>query len=207
MSRLLNAEGHARDVIVVGASAGGVHALMGLLSQLPEDLPAVVGIVLHRAPYRESRLPWLLGRHTKLEVVEPVDDAVLEPGTVYVAPRDQHLLFEKGRARLSRGPREHMTRPSVDPLFRSAAETYRARVAGVLLTGCGGDGVTGLIGIKGAGGLSLVQDPREAPYPTMPSRAIKEDNVDAILPIEGLAAAIAALASGQAVYAAAGGGP
>ena len=193
----------ARDVIVVGASAGGVQALMRLLSELPADLQAIVGIVLHRSPYHETRLPWVLGRDSRLKVIEPLDETLLEPGTVYVAPRDQHLLFEKGRARLSRGPREHRTRPAVDPLFRSAAAAYGPRVVGVLLTGFGGDGVPGLIDIKHAGGVSLVQDPLEAAHPTMPSRAIKEDDVDAILPIEGLAEAIVALASGRDMYAAA----
>jgi two-component system chemotaxis response regulator CheB len=201
MERPLNAEGQARDVVVVGASAGGVLALMNLLANLPGDLPAIVGIVLHRTPYHETRLPWVLGRQAVLKVLEPCDGALLEPGTVYVAPRDHHLLFEDGRAQLTRGPREHMTRPAIDPLFRSAARSYGPRVVGVLLTGFGGDGVPGLIDIKGAGGLSLVQDPHEAAHPAMPSRAIKEDDVDAILPLKRLASAIVALASGRAMYA------
>jgi two-component system chemotaxis response regulator CheB len=201
----VNTHGHARDVIVIGASAGGVQALMSLLAKLPADLPAILGIVLHRTRYHDTRLAWVLGRPAVLRVVEPQDDDPLEKGTVYVAPRDQHLLFLDGRVHLSRGPREHMTRPAIDPLFRSAARSYGDRVVGVLMTGCGGDGVPGLIDIKEAGGLSLVQDPCEATHPTMPNRAIKQDDVDAILPIVGLAAAITALASGQAVHAGAGG--
>ena len=199
VARMINAEGQARDVIVVGASAGGVQALMHLLSKLPADLPAIVGIVLHRTPYHETRLPWVLGRHSALTTLEPEDGALLERGVAYVAPRDQHLLFEKDRARLSRGPREHMTRPAVDPLFRSAAKAFGPRVVGVLLTGFGGDGVPGLIEISAGGGLSLVQDPREAAHPTMPRRAIAEDDVDAILPLDGLAETLIALAQGRAI--------
>jgi two-component system, chemotaxis family, protein-glutamate methylesterase/glutaminase len=186
-----------RDVVVIGASAGGVQALMYLLSKLPADLPAFLGVVLHRSPHHESKLAWVLGRHAVLPVVEPADGALLEPRIVYVAPRDQHMLFGETRVRLSHGPREHLTRPAIDPLFRSAAENFGSRVVGVLLTGYGGDGVPGLIRITKGGGLSLVQDPREARAPMMPLRAIAEDDVDAILPIDGIAAAIVALANGE----------
>jgi two-component system chemotaxis response regulator CheB len=197
MPKTVNAGGQKRDVIVVGASAGGVQALMHLLSRLPEALPAVIGIVLHRSPYYETRLPQVLGRHAALQVIEPADGTPLAQGVVYVAPRDEHLLFRDGHARLDHGPKEHRTRPAVDPLFRSAAEAYGARVAGVLLTGYGADGVPGLIRIKANRGVSLVQDPHEAPHPVMPIRAIADDSVDAILPLDGLAAALIALAAGQ----------
>jgi two-component system chemotaxis response regulator CheB len=197
MADILNDTGQTRDVVVIGASAGGVQALMHLLSKMPGDLRAIIGIVLHRAPYHETRLPWVLGRHAALSVVEPEDGAALAHGVVYVAPRDQHLLFDRGCARLSRGPREHMTRPAIDPLFRSAAASFGPRVAGVLLTGYGGDGVPGLIDITAAGGVSIVQDPREAAHPTMPKRAIAEDHVDAILPLDSIAAALVQLASGR----------
>jgi two-component system chemotaxis response regulator CheB len=189
----------ARDVIVIGASAGGVQALMHLLAKLPGDLPAVIGIVLHRSPYFETQLPIVLGRRAALTVMEPHDDTELRPGVVYVAPRDQHLLFERGRARLNRGPREHRTRPAIDPLFKSAAASFGPRVAGVLLTGYGGDGVPGLIAIKSAGGVSLVQDPADAAHPTLPMRAIAEDNVDATLPLDGIAGAIIALVEARAI--------
>jgi two-component system chemotaxis response regulator CheB len=169
---------------------------------MPGDLPAVVGIVLHRTPYHETQLPLVLGRHSALRTIEPDDGAELERRVVYVAPRDQHLLFEKDRARLSRGPREHMTRPAIDPLFRSAAKAYGPRVVGVLLTGFGGDGVPGMIEISNAGGLTLVQDPFEAAHPTMPRRAIAEDDVDVILPLDGIASVLVSLAQGHAVPAA-----
>jgi two-component system chemotaxis response regulator CheB len=196
---MLNAEGQPRDVVVVGASAGGVQALIRILTKLPGDLPAVLGIVLHRTPYHETRLPWVLGRHSALKTLEPHDGAPLERGTAFVAPRDQHLLFDKERVHLSRGPREHMTRPAIDPLFRSAAAAFGPRVVGVLLTGFGGDGVPGLIQISGAGGLSLVQDPREAPHPAMPCRAIAEDDVDAVLTLDRIVETLIALAWGRPV--------
>ena len=186
-----------RDVFTLGASAGGVQALIYLLSKLPSDLPATIGVVLHRTPYHETRLAWVLGRQATLKVVEPDDGETLQRGVVYVAPRDQHLLFDDGCARLSRGPREHLTRPAIDPLFRSAAAAFGPRVAGVLLTGYGGDGVPGLIKIKSAGGVSLVQDPQEASHPVMPRRAIAEDDVDAILTLDGIATALVALAHGR----------
>jgi two-component system chemotaxis response regulator CheB len=198
MPRTVNPQGRTRDVITIGASAGGVPALMHLLSKLPAGLPAVVGIVLHRSPYHETQLPQVLGRRAAIRVLEPEDGMPLEHGTVYVAPRDVHLLFQDGVARLSHGPKEHRTRPAADPLFRSAAESYGARVTGVLLTGYGNDGVPGLVSIKAAGGLSLVQDPREAAHPVMPTHAIIEDDVDAVLPLDGLAAALVALAHGRA---------
>ena len=189
-------------MITLGASAGGVQALMTLLAKLPADLPAIIGIVLHRSPHHETQLPTVLGRHAGLKVIEPADGEPLEHGVVYVAPRDQHLLFQGGRAHLSRGPREHLTRPAIDPLFRSAAAEFGARVTGVLLTGFGGDGVPGLISIKAAGGISIVQDPLEATHPTMPRRAIAEDHVDAILTLDGIAAAIVNLVEGAPLDAA-----
>ena len=181
----------------MGASAGGVQALMSLLAKLPAGLPAIVGIVLHRSPHHETQLPIVLGRHAGLRVIEPEHGDALEYGVVYVAPRDQHLLFQGGRVVLSRGAREHLTRPAIDPLFRSAAAEFGPRVVGVLLTGYGGDGVPGLISIKAAGGLSIVQDPREAMHPTMPLRAIAEDHVDAILTLDGIAAALGNLVEGR----------
>jgi two-component system chemotaxis response regulator CheB len=120
-------------------------------------------------------------------------------GTIYLAPRDRHLLFEAGHLRLDGGPREHHTRPAVDPLFVSAAQAFGPRVVGVVLTGTGDDGVHGLIAIKAAGGLSLVQDPQEARHPTMPLNAITRDRVNAALPVGDLARVIAALVEGKAV--------
>ena len=196
---IINAQQLARDVIVIGASAGGVLVIKELLTALPGDLAATVLIVIHRSPFHETQLPHVLGLHAALVVREPEDGAPMKPGIVYVAPRDQHLLVHDGFVRLDRGPKQHRTRPAIDPLFLSAAAIYGKRVIGVLLSGMGGDGVTGLIAIKHSGGVSLVQSPVEAQFPTMPSRAIKEDDVDAALPVADLARALPILVAGGAV--------
>ena len=185
-----------RDIIVVGASAGGVETLISLLSGLPADLPAAVGIVLHRSPFFETRLAQVLGRRSALSVIEPGDGDPFAPTCVYVAPRDLHMVLDAGKIVLQRGPKEHRTRPAIDPLFRSAARLYGDRVVGVLLSGRGADGVSGLINIKAAGGMSLVQDPEEAAHPTMPATAIVKDDVDAVLPVAELSAALVKLAYG-----------
>lgn len=196
---MINAERQRRDVVVVGASAGGVEALRTLVAPLPADLAAGVAIVIHRSPVYESKLAFVLGRRARLPVTEPGEGTPFEPGHIYTAPRDQHMMIEGGRFRLNRGPKEHHTRPAIDPLFRSAADSFGPRVVGVLLTGLGDDGVSGLMRIKLAGGLSMVQDPREAAFPTMPRSAIEDDDVDAVLTLEQLAHAIIALAAGQAL--------
>ena len=183
-----------RDIVVIGASAGGVETLISLLSGLPADLPAAVAIVLHRSPFFETRLPHVLGRRSALRIIEPEDEQPLTPSCAYVAPRDLHMIIENGRIMLNRGPKEHRTRPAIDPLFRSAADLYGPRVVGVLLSGRGADGVSGLIAIKAAGGMSIVQDPEEASHPTMPTTAIVKDDVDAVLPVADIAAALVELA-------------
>jgi len=198
---MINAGRIKRDVIVIGASAGGVQPLKDLLQLLPPNLAAVVAIVLHRSPYHDTSLPVVLGRHALLSVLEPADRDPVLSGAVYVAPRDQHMIFEDGCVRLSRGAREHHTRPAIDPLFRSAAERYGPRVVGVLLSGMGSDGVSGLIAIKKAGGVSLVQHPGEARFERMPCTAIAEDDVDAMLTVDELASVLAAVARGEAVEA------
>jgi two-component system chemotaxis response regulator CheB len=142
---VINLDRVCRGVIAIGASAGGVQVLGDLLAVLPADLPAVVGIVLHGNRFHEGRLTAVLGRRAALKVVEPGHAEALGPGAAYLAPRDQHLTFVDGAAGLDRGPREHGTRPAIDPLFRSAAAGFGRRVVGVLLTGYGGDGVTGLV--------------------------------------------------------------
>jgi two-component system chemotaxis response regulator CheB len=135
-----------------------------------------VGLVLHRSPYFESRLPSILGARSALRVVEPEDGDPVKRGDVLVAPRDQHMIFDGDVVRIYRGPKEHMSRPAIDPLFRSAAWAFGPRVVGVLLSGMNADGVPGLIRIKARGGLSLVQSPAQTEYSVMPSRAIHEDD-------------------------------
>jgi two-component system, chemotaxis family, protein-glutamate methylesterase/glutaminase len=196
---MINAERVSRDIIAIGASAGGVEALVHLLGRLSRTLPASIGVVLHRSPHHETRLSQVLGRRSALPVLEPRHGQPLEPGTVYVAPRDQHMLFGDHCVSLTRGPKEHHTRPAIDPMFRSAADTYGPRVAGVLLSGMGADGASGLIAIKQRGGLSLVQSPRQAAFPVMIQHALAEDDVDAVLDIEGLAEVLGLVATGKSV--------
>jgi two-component system chemotaxis response regulator CheB len=142
----------------------------------------------------------VLGRRSALPIIEPHENQrTLKRGTIYLAPADHHLVFEGGGALIHRGPKEHSTRPAVDPLFRSAAEVFGRRVVGVLLTGCGEDGVSGLISISRVSGLALVQDPAEAYMPFMPINALRFDHVAAHLSLRQMALVLDALTNGRAV--------
>jgi two-component system, chemotaxis family, protein-glutamate methylesterase/glutaminase len=177
------------DIVVVGASAGGVEALAGLTASLAPDLPAAVFVVLHVPPTGTSALPDILSRHGPLPAAHVKDGEPIENGRIYVAPPDHHVLLQSGHARLSRGPRENGHRPAVDPLFRSAAREYASRVIGVVLSGTLDDGTAGLAAIKARGGLAVVQEPTDALYPGMPESAVEHVRVDHVRP----AAAIGAL--------------
>jgi two-component system chemotaxis response regulator CheB len=183
-----------RDVVVVGASAGGVEALRAVVAALPANLPAALFVVLHVAPVATSVLPRILGHAGELPAVHAEDEQEITRGTIYVAPPDHHLLLEPDRIRITHGPRENGHRPAIDPLFRTAAASYGARVTGVVLSGVLDDGTAGLSLIKERGGATLVQDPEEALYPMMPLSAIEGVQPDQVLPAGGLAAAIAELA-------------
>src|SRR5262249_51652088 len=139
----------------------------------------------------------VLERSTGRRVVEPVDGERVEQGCVFLAPRDQHMLLDRGMFQVTRGAHEHFTRPAIDPLFSSASNAYGRRVAGVLLSGAGDDGVLGLIRIKSSGGISLVQTPEQARHASMPVNAIRYDRVDAALPVNQLALALSTLAAGK----------
>jgi len=201
---MVNASRHRRDIAVIGTSAGGVSALQTLFGALPNPPPGVVVAVLHRSPFFESVLPLVLGSKNSQTIVEPEQQERAKHGRIYIAPRDRHLVFDDGRFALNRGPKQHHTRPAIDPLFRSAAASYGARVVGVVLTGGGDDGVDGLLAIKAAGGVSIAQDPDEAPHPWMPASAILYDHVDLVLPLVDIAPALVALARGETVPARAG---
>ena len=194
----MNEEGITRDVVVLGGSAGALRALRTILAELPARLPVTLAIVLHRSATFESQLPELLGRGCQLPVREPADGEAISLGHVYVAPRDVHMTVDRDRWRLTRGPKLHWLRPAVDPLFTSAAGRFGKRVLGTLLSGGGWDGVSGLLAIKAVGGLSVAQDPTEAPYDSMPMHAILDDHVDSILRATEIGAAIRAVAIGQA---------
>src|SRR5438105_2912114 len=152
-----------RDIIVIGASAGGVEALHQVVAGLAEDLPAAVFITMHVST--TSVLPQILGRVTALPVTHASDGEPFQKGHIYVAPPGQHLLLEQRRTVLSRSARENGHRPAIDPLFRSAARLFRRRVVGVILSGSLDDGTAGLFSIKSRGGLAVVQDPSTATSP------------------------------------------
>src|SRR5262245_53778443 len=184
-----------RDIVTIGASAGGVEALIGLFEKLPAGLPAAIAVVIHRHATHASQLVDVLDRRALLPVLEPADGQPIEHRHIYLAPRDYHLLMEPSVFRLDAGPKRHRTRPAVDPLFESAAATFGPRVVGLLLSGGGSDGVEGLIAISKAGGVSLAQDPAEARNPSMPTHAICEDDVDAVLPLAQIEDALALIAT------------
>lgn len=175
------------DIVVIGASAGGVEVLKQLVSGFPADLPAAVLIVLHVSPHGTSVLPHILTRAGKLRAEHPQDGQALERGRIYIAPPDQHLLVRRGYLSLSRGPRENGHRPAVDTLFRSAARTYGSRVIGVVLSGALDDGTAGLQSIKARGGLAVCQEPGDALYASMPQSALEAVDVDYSVPVAALA--------------------
>ena len=172
-----------RDTIVIGTSAGGVQALITLVAALPAHLPAAVFIVLHLSPNGHSLLPTILARDSRLPVAHAVDGEPIRHGRVYVAPPDQHLLVEDGRVKLVHGPKENFHRPSIDALFRSAARWAGSRVIGVVLTGALDDGKVGMRAIKKRGGITIVQDPKDAAFPSMPMSVMQEIRVDYSLPL------------------------
>jgi two-component system chemotaxis response regulator CheB len=182
------------DIIVIGASAGGLQALQDLLRELPPNLPAAILIVVHTAPSSSGLLPEILGRGCSLTVSHATDRERIRHGQVYVAPPDHHLLLEKGVIRLTRGPKENGFRPAVDPLFRTAASTFGPRVVGVVLSGGLNDGTQGLFEIKRRNGIAIVQDPQEALFPSMPASAAQNVNVDHILKVSQIAAELISLA-------------
>jgi two-component system chemotaxis response regulator CheB len=182
------------DIIVIGASAGGVEALRQLVNDLPADLPAALFVVLHIPPQSPSILPYLLERAGKLKAEHPQDGARIEHGHIYIAPPDRHLLVERNLIRVTHGPKENRYRPAVDPLFRSAARAYGPRVVGVILTGALDDGTAGLRDVKQRGGVAVVQDPLDALYPGMPKSALANVRVDYCLPLAEIAPTLVRLA-------------
>jgi two-component system chemotaxis response regulator CheB len=171
------------DIIVIGASAGGVHALSETIAGLPADLPASVFTVLHLSPFGRSALPAILSRACALPAAHPVDGEPIRHGRIYVAPPDRHLALETDRIRLSMGPTENGHRPAIDVLFRTAAESFGRRVIGVVLTGNLDDGTAGLSLVKDRHGIAVVQDPEEADYPSMPVSALRHVEVDHVLSV------------------------
>jgi two-component system chemotaxis response regulator CheB len=173
-----------RDIVVIGGSAGSIEVLTDFVAGLPADYPGSVFVVVHFPGSVKSTLPRILTRSGPVPAHHPRDGESVEPGRIYVAPPDCHLLLSDGQVRLVRGPKENGHRPAVDPLFRSAALSYGRRVVGVILSGNLNDGTAGLMRIKQRGGVAVVQDPETALYQGMPRSAIEHVAVDHVLPIE-----------------------
>jgi two-component system, chemotaxis family, protein-glutamate methylesterase/glutaminase len=183
-----------RDIVVMGASAGGVKTLQDVVRRLPPELPAAIFVVLHIPPHTASYLADILNRAGALPAHAAIDGENIDPGHIYVAPPDRHLLVRRGTIELSAAPKENGMRPAVDPLFRSAARSYRSRVVGVVLSGTLADGTAGLGVIKQLGGLAIVQDPREALHAGMPSNAMQQVDVDYVLSAEQIGVKLGELA-------------
>lgn len=181
------------ELVVVGASAGGIEALTSLVAGLPEGFAAAVLVVVHVPPYAVSSLPAILGRAGPVPATHAQDGEPLQGGRIYVAPPNHHMLVERGALRLSLGPRVNRTRPAIDPLFLSAAQFYGPRVVGVVLSGTLDDGTVGLMDIKRRGGVAMVQDPQDALYSSMPANALARVNADHVLSAFELGAALTRL--------------
>jgi two-component system chemotaxis response regulator CheB len=176
-----------KQLVVIGASAGGIEALRVLVAALPDDFPTPICIVMHTSPQSPGVLHEILTRAGTLRAVSPQTGEPLRPGRIYVAPPDQHLLVEPRRVRVTKGPKENRFRPAIDPLFRSAAQVYGPGAIGVILTGNLDDGTAGLWAIKQLGGVAIVQDPSEAMFPSMPRSACEYVQVDHVVPLAQIA--------------------
>ena len=174
-------------LIVIGASAGGIPALVNLVAQLPGTLPAAVLVVQHLAPESQGEIIVnLLATNTSLRCVLATDQAPLEAGTLYLAPPDRHLLAKEDHVLVTKGPRENHYRPAVDALFRSAAVAFGPNIVGVVLTGMLHDGTAGLDFVKRCGGVAVVQDPDDAEFPSMPQSALSAVEIDYVVPLASL---------------------
>jgi two-component system chemotaxis response regulator CheB len=184
----------AYELIAIGASWGGMHAIGAVLGSLPEQFELPVVVAQHRpAANNDELLERILATSSKLEVVGASDKDPLVPGRVHVAPSDYHLIVEPGHLALSTDEVVQFARPSVDVLFESAADSYGERAVGVLLTGVNEDGAAGLARIAGAGGFTVAQDPATAEQPQMPAAAIARGAARRVLPLEQIGPLLAGL--------------
>lgn len=183
------------EIVVIGTSAGGLDALQKLTAGLPENFPASVFVVMHTHPSSPGMLANILERAGDMKVSYAEDEQPFEPGHIYLAPADRHLLVEQGILRVVRGPKENRHRPAIDPLFRSAAAHYGPRTIGVILTGFLNDGTSGLAAVKRCGGITVVQSPEDARVPDMPASALRHVTVDHCIPLPGIAPLLTQLVS------------
>lgn len=187
------------DIVAVAASAGGLAALGRVLAGLPGDFPATIVVVQHLDPRHHSLMAEILSRRTGLQVREAQEGDSLHPHTVYIAPPDYHLLVNSDATlSLSHSELVHFLRPSADLLFESVAASFKERAIAVVLTGTGSDGAMGIQAIKKMGGTVIAQDEGTSEFFGMPSAAIKTQNVDFILPLDEVAAALVTLMKGEA---------
>ena len=196
MSRFLYME--KRDIIVIGASAGGFEAIKRFTASLPPDLDAAIFIVWHMPADIKGILPQVLNRQSAIFAAHAYDNEPIKTGRIYIAPPDRHLILQKDHIRVTRGPKENGFRPAVDPLFRSAAIHFQHRVIGIVLSGALDDGTAGLWTIKQYGGIAVAQDPDEAEVPSMPENAIRQVPVDHVARIDEMAGILKKLSAEEA---------
>jgi two-component system chemotaxis response regulator CheB len=182
-----------RDIIAIGGSLGAVEAVRKLCSELPSDLAATVFIVIHVGAQGHNLLAKVFDAQSPLTISTAVDGETIRKGHAYVAAADHHLLVIDGVIRLGRGPRENMSRPAIDPLFRSVAVSYGPRTIAVVLTGMLNDGAAGLADVKRCGGITVVQNPGDAEAPEMPIGALRGSDVDYRASISEMAALLTKL--------------
>ncbi|HTI36004.1 MAG TPA: chemotaxis protein CheB [Vicinamibacterales bacterium] len=186
------------DIILIGASAGGVEAISRVIAEFPRDLHASVFVVLHISRGR-SLLPEILSRAGRMPAAHPTDGEPLQYGRIYIAPPDHHMIIDEGRVRAVRTASENGLRPALDPLFRSAARCYGQRVIAVVLTGALDDGTAGAAAVKLGGGVTIAQDPAESFAPGMPTSAINAGFIDHVLPLRDIPVLVTALVDEEAV--------
>jgi two-component system, chemotaxis family, protein-glutamate methylesterase/glutaminase len=182
------------DAVVIGASAGGIQAMAQLLPSLPVGARAAVMAVLHLPRDQPSLLPEIFQRMCRLPVSEAQDKQPVQPGCVYIAPANYHLLIDEGpQLALSSDEPVHYSRPSIDVLFESAADVYGKRLIGIILTGANEDGARGLAAVKDAGGITIVQTPDSAQSPAMATAALALRPADCVLPLTAIAELLSTL--------------
>lgn len=189
----------APEIVAVGCSLGGMHALQTILMGLPKEFCVPIVVAQHRHKRSNEGLPSYLRRSTHFKVVDAEDKQRIEPGLIYLAPADYHLLIAKGEINLSVDDAVRHSRPSIDVLFETAADAYGPAVTGVILTGANDDGTRGAGRIKQRRGVVVAQDPKTAEAPVMPQAAIDAGVVDRILPLHQIASFLAALCQVEAL--------
>jgi two-component system chemotaxis response regulator CheB len=185
------------DIVLIGASAGGVEAISRVIADLPRDLRASVFVVLHISRGR-SMLPEILTRAGRMRAAHPADGEAIQYGRVYIAPPDHHMLIDGEHVRVVRTAAENGLRPALDPLFRSAARSYGPRVIATILTGSLDDGTAGAAAVKLGGGITIAQDPADAFAPGMPTSAINAGFIDHVLPLRDIPVLVGALVDEEA---------